>query len=202
VVVVDPETGLPCAPDRVGEIWVAGPSVAQGHWNRPEETERTFRGILADGLAGGLAGSEGPFLRTGDLGFLRGTELFVTGRIKDLIILRGRNLYPQDVELHDLVLLQRGAVPKTSSGKAQRRACRALYLAGDLPAVGRRAAAAETETGADEERPPVEICAGTAPPHDPGAALGRGAPAPPLDAPHRQRRAVHGGAAQRDPGPL
>jgi amino acid adenylation domain-containing protein len=90
VAVVNPETRRELPSDRVGEIWVAGPSVAHGYWERPEETAATFEGRLDTG--------EGPFLRTGDLGFLRGGELFVTGRIKDLIILRGRNLYPQDVE--------------------------------------------------------------------------------------------------------
>ncbi|HYG61640.1 MAG TPA: amino acid adenylation domain-containing protein, partial [Thermoanaerobaculia bacterium] len=90
VVIADPEAHTPCEPGRVGEIWVAGPSVAAGYWGRPEETARTFQARLADG--------RGPFLRTGDLGSLAGGELFVTGRIKDLIILRGRNIYPQDVE--------------------------------------------------------------------------------------------------------
>src|SRR5438105_2482279 len=76
--VVDPDDCTLCPPGHVGEIWVAGPSVAQGYWNQPEETERTFRARLADT-------GEGPFLRTGDLGVLRDGELFVTGRIKDLI---------------------------------------------------------------------------------------------------------------------
>jgi len=89
--VVDPETGSEAAPGAVGEIWVSGPSVASGYWNRPEETAQTFQARLA--------GSEARFLRTGDLGFVAGGELFVTGRIKDLIILRGRNHYPQDLEL-------------------------------------------------------------------------------------------------------
>jgi acyl-CoA synthetase (AMP-forming)/AMP-acid ligase II len=66
--------------------------VAQGYWNRPEETKRIFNAYLADT-------GEGPFLRTGDLGFLRDGELFVTGRLKDLIIIGGRNLYPNDIEL-------------------------------------------------------------------------------------------------------
>jgi acyl-CoA synthetase (AMP-forming)/AMP-acid ligase II len=91
IVIVDPEALTPCAPGVVGEIWVSGPSVAQGYWNRPEETERTFRAHSHTG--------EGPFLRTGDLGFLKDGELFVTGRLKDLIIIGGRNLYPHDIEL-------------------------------------------------------------------------------------------------------
>ncbi len=91
VVIVHPETLQPCLADEVGEIWVSDPSVAQGYWNRPEETLRTFRAYLADT-------ETGPFLRTGDLGFLQDGELFVTGRIKDLIIIRGTNHYPQDIE--------------------------------------------------------------------------------------------------------
>jgi amino acid adenylation domain-containing protein len=92
IVIVDPESLTLCPPHRVGEIWVSGPSVARGYWNNPEETERTFQAYLADT-------GEGPFLRTGDLGFLQDGELFITGRLKDLIIIRGRNYYPQDIEL-------------------------------------------------------------------------------------------------------
>ncbi|WP_019142938.1 AMP-binding protein [Noviherbaspirillum massiliense] len=91
VVVVDPETCLPCSRRRVGEIWIAGSSVAQGYWNRPEETEKVFRARLSE------SGS-GPYLRTGDLGFVKDGELFITGRLKDLIIVNGRNIYPQDIE--------------------------------------------------------------------------------------------------------
>ncbi len=92
VQIVDPARLMGCAPGEVGEIWVAGPSVAQGYWEQPDQTERTFQARLADTGAG-------PFLRSGDLGFLREGELFVTGRLKDLIIIRGRNYYPQDIEL-------------------------------------------------------------------------------------------------------
>ncbi len=185
VAIVDPETRTPAAPDRVGEIWVAGPAVAQGYWGRPEETERTFHATLADT-------GEGPFLRTGDLGFLDDGQLFVAGRIKDLIIIRGANHHPQDIEWtvqashpalrpeagaafsvvidgeeklviaqeverehaagleadeiarvvrqavaesHDLnlfalLLLARGSLPKTASGKIQRQACRGFFLHG------------------------------------------------------------------------
>ncbi|HWP45778.1 MAG TPA: fatty acyl-AMP ligase [Candidatus Limnocylindrales bacterium] len=91
IIIVDPESLTLCSPDRVGEIWVSGPSVAQGYWNRSEETKQTFKAYLADT-------GEGPFLRTGDLGFLKKGELFVTGRLKNLIILGGRNYYPQDIE--------------------------------------------------------------------------------------------------------
>jgi acyl-CoA synthetase (AMP-forming)/AMP-acid ligase II len=189
IVVVHPEKLNRCSPDEVGEIWIAGPSIAHGYWGRPEESRRTFEARFADT-------GEGPFLRTGDLGFVRDGELFITGRLKDLIILHGRNLYPQDLEwtaershpdlqpgcgaafsveeddqerlviayefaprrrpdvaavagavrraiadehgadLHALVLLRPGGVPRTSSGKVRRRDCRAAFLAGTLDAVG------------------------------------------------------------------
>jgi acyl-CoA synthetase (AMP-forming)/AMP-acid ligase II len=209
ILIVHPESLTRCAPDEVGEIWVSSPSVAQSYWNRPEETERTFRACLADT-------GEGPFLRTEDLGFVKDGELFVTGRLKDLIIIGGRNLYPHDIELtveqshpairsgccaafsvdvadeerlivtaeverryqpadrdpqdgeagafpgarprldvealvrsirravaeaHDVrvytvVLLRTGRIPKTPSGKVQRRACRASFLDGTLDRLG------------------------------------------------------------------
>ncbi len=196
VVIVDPATSIECRPDQVGEIWIAGESVAQGYRHRPEESEPTFNAYLDTG--------EGPFLRTGDLGFLKDGELFVTGRVKDLIIISGRNHYPQDIEwtvglshrflrpgcgaavsvggsddeerliviqevdgrhaqelltgpsrglaeltavvrqavarehglqLQDLVLVQHGTVPKTSSGKIRRQTARAQYLNGTLAAL-------------------------------------------------------------------
>ena len=99
IVIVDPESLTLCPVGQVGEIWVSGPSVAQGYWNRPEETAYTFQAYLAD-IGESVAGrSPGPFLRTGDLGFLQDGELFVTGRLKDVVIIRGRNHYPQDIEL-------------------------------------------------------------------------------------------------------
>jgi 8-amino-7-oxononanoate synthase len=91
VIIVNPQTLTPCAPDEVGEIWVSGPSIAQGYWRQPEETKWAFQAYLA--------GGEGPFLRTGDLGFFYEGELFITGRLKDLIIIRGQNYHPQDLEL-------------------------------------------------------------------------------------------------------
>ncbi|MFN9914422.1 MAG: AMP-binding protein, partial [Pirellulaceae bacterium] len=78
--------------EEVGEIWVTGASVTQGYWNQPEATAAAYAGFLQDT-------GEGPFLRTGDLGCLQGEELFITGRLKDLIVIRGRNHYPQDIEL-------------------------------------------------------------------------------------------------------
>jgi acyl-CoA synthetase (AMP-forming)/AMP-acid ligase II len=189
VLIVDP-AGLHPLPDgRVGEIWTSGPHVTAGYWNRPEESKATFGARLADGT--------GPFLRTGDLGFVVEGELYVTGRLKDLIIIRGRNYYPQDIErtidhadplvrpgcgaafavevdgqeglavvqevepagdspdeadrvlaairravranhdlrAHAVVLIPRGEIPKTSSGKLQRARTRELYLAGALPVL-------------------------------------------------------------------
>ncbi|MEG4517833.1 MULTISPECIES: amino acid adenylation domain-containing protein [unclassified Microcoleus] len=189
VAIVNPESLTQCQPQEVGEIWVAGETVARGYWNRPEETEKTFQAYLSDT-------SEGPFLRTGDLGFLRDGELFITGRLKDLIIIRGRNLYPQDIErtaershpslrqaaiaafsvevageeqlvivqelqsrkapdnaeeiisairssiaqeyevqVYGVVLIKPGSIPKTTSGKIQRRAAYADFLADNLEVV-------------------------------------------------------------------
>nr|WP_280801340.1 type I polyketide synthase [Arthrobacter pigmenti] len=88
--IVDPATRVPATDGREGEIWVSSPSVAQGYWNRSDVTRDTFEATMVDGT--------GPFLRTGDLGFLDDGELFVTGRIKDVLIINGRNIYPQDLE--------------------------------------------------------------------------------------------------------
>ncbi|KAG7382078.1 hypothetical protein PHYPSEUDO_005344 [Phytophthora pseudosyringae] len=93
VAVVDPDTKQRLDELQVGEVWVQGPSVAIGYWNRPDYTEEMFRAQLA-----GEKNSKNTYLRTGDMGFLRKGELFVTGRLKDLIIIRGRNVCPQDVE--------------------------------------------------------------------------------------------------------
>jgi amino acid adenylation domain-containing protein len=207
LLVADPETGAPLALGAVGEIWIAGPAVAAGYWGLPEATAAAFGARTPEG--------DGPFLRTGDLGFLaEDGELFVTGRIKDLIILRGRNHYPQDLELtiershpalrpgcgaafsvevegeerlvvvqevrrderevepedvvaavrravadeHEVqveavVLLRPTTIPKTTSGKIQRAACRARFLDGTLDAVGawQAPAAAESATEAPED---------------------------------------------------
>jgi acyl-CoA synthetase (AMP-forming)/AMP-acid ligase II len=90
--IVDPNTETRCPPGRVGEIWVSGPSVGRGYWGHPAETEAIFNARLADK-------GEGPFLRTGDLGFVRNDELFVTGRLKDLIVIQDRLHYPEDIEM-------------------------------------------------------------------------------------------------------
>ncbi|MCC2650942.1 MAG: hypothetical protein K0Q60_1097 [Microvirga sp.] len=92
VLIVDPQNLDPLPENRVGEIWVKGPSVTRGYWNRQEETVQIFQAQVA-------STGEGPFLRTGDLGFVKDGRLFVTGRLKDLIIIRGRNHSPQDIEL-------------------------------------------------------------------------------------------------------
>ncbi|MBD2512834.1 fatty acyl-AMP ligase [Nostoc muscorum FACHB-395] len=91
IAIANPETLIRCTADEIGEIWVAGSSITQGYWNRLELTEQVFRANLAD--------SKRQFFRTGDLGFLHNGELFITGRLKDLIIIHGRNHYPQDIEM-------------------------------------------------------------------------------------------------------
>jgi acyl-CoA synthetase (AMP-forming)/AMP-acid ligase II len=91
IVIVNPATCKACSHEEVGEIWVASPSVARGYWNRQRDNELTFQATVTDS-------GEGPFLRTGDLGFLRDNNLFITGRIKDVIIIRGGKFYPQDIE--------------------------------------------------------------------------------------------------------
>ena len=107
IVIVDPETSRPCRPDTIGEIWVGGPTVGDGYWRRPDATAEAFGATLESG------GTES-FLRTGDLGVFVEGELFVTGRIKDLIILSGVNHYPQDIEraaqgAHDALRTDGGA---------------------------------------------------------------------------------------------
>ncbi|MBQ3389163.1 MAG: aminotransferase class I/II-fold pyridoxal phosphate-dependent enzyme [Thermoguttaceae bacterium] len=197
--IVDPETKKVCPDNKVGEIWTSSPSVAKGYWKNPAATEETFHAYTSDT-------KEGPFMRTGDLGFMSGGELFVTGRIKDLIILRGVNVYPQDIEataqhtvpdllrvnaggafmvgadneeklvliqeverrfkegdekrifpeirkaiaiehevpIDTIVLVRSGSVPKTSSGKVQRHACREGFLKNELNEVARWSLAEET----------------------------------------------------------
>ncbi|MEA2176655.1 MAG: hypothetical protein QOD00_4247, partial [Blastocatellia bacterium] len=199
LLIVHPESLRRCGPGEVGEVWVSSPSVAGGYWNNAPETERTFGAYLSDT-------GDGPFLRTGDLGSLYEGELFLTGRLKDLIIIRGLNHYPQDIELsverchpslrpgcgaafhvradgqeqlvivqeveprltadlstiinsireavseehevqaHDIVLLKAGTIPKTSSGKIQRRACRAMFLEESLEPVAEWHATLDSET--------------------------------------------------------
>lgn len=189
VQIVDPQTCEALRDGVVGEIWVRSPSVATGYWGKPELSEQVFRARLAQ--------SDAAYLRTGDLGFIRDGELFVTGRLKELIVLRGVNYYPEDIEVafemahprlrlgcavafsveqegeerlvvvqevdstrdlpageistairnavaeqlqlqvHEVVLIEPGTLPKTSSGKLQRNLARARYEQGELAIVER-----------------------------------------------------------------
>jgi acyl-CoA synthetase (AMP-forming)/AMP-acid ligase II len=91
-IIVNPDTLLKCNTNEIGEIWVKGPSVAAGYYNNETETQKAFNAVLSDTGAG-------PYLRTGDLGFLLDDIIYITGRIKDLIIINGQNHYPHDLEL-------------------------------------------------------------------------------------------------------
>ncbi|MCV7099240.1 type I polyketide synthase [Mycobacterium palustre] len=93
--IVDPETSIECPPGTVGEIWVHGDNVCEGYWQKPEETQRTFGATIVGPSAGT---PDGPWLRTGDLGFFSDGEMFIVGRIKDLLIVYGRNHAPDDIE--------------------------------------------------------------------------------------------------------
>jgi acyl-CoA synthetase (AMP-forming)/AMP-acid ligase II len=198
IIIVNPETKTQCKSDalgageanRIGEIWAAGASIGTGYYQREEQTEATFRATLADN-------PNKTYLRTGDLGFIKDGELYITGRIKDMMILWGRNHYPQHIEetvadchpalrlnhgaafsvevggeeqlvvAHEInrtdlrslnaeevigairlavgeqnmanvfavALLKTGSIPKTSSGKIQRRACQSMFLDGSLNTV-------------------------------------------------------------------
>lgn len=88
--IVDGASGVECPAGRVGEIWLSGACISRGYWNAESENEKVFGAMLTTG--------EGPYMRTGDLGFVNGGELYVTGRIKDMLVVRGRNYYPQDIE--------------------------------------------------------------------------------------------------------
>ncbi|MBE9215021.1 AMP-binding protein [Plectonema cf. radiosum LEGE 06105] len=198
VVIVNPDNFNPCSENQVGEIWVRGESIAQGYWGKIQETAETFKAKIGEGAE---EVEEKSYLRTGDLGFIREGELYITGRIKDTIIIRGLNYYPQDIELtveqshpslqpgcgaafgveiaerakeeglvivqevkregwrsvevenvissiisavsqqyqlqvYAVVLLKPGSIPKTTSGKIQRYACRAGFENGSLNRIG------------------------------------------------------------------
>lgn len=190
VIIVNPETKIQCESDRVGEIWATGAGIGKGYYQREEQTEATFQATLADK-------PNKTYLRTGDLGFIKEGELYITGRIKDMMILWGRNHYPQHIEetvetchpalrpnhgaafsvdvggeeqlviAHEInrtdirnlnpeevigairlavgeqnmanvfavALLKTGSIPKTSSGKIQRKACQSMFLDGSLNAI-------------------------------------------------------------------
>ncbi|MFE3289374.1 fatty acyl-AMP ligase [Rhodococcus sp. NPDC059234] len=132
--IVDPDTGIALPDNRVGEVWIRGSSVTAGYWNRPDETDERF---------GAHLGGEGPFLRTGDLGLRHRDELFVTGRLTDLLIVNGRNLYPQDVEevvreVHPALEAAAGVAFSVETGDRERllviQEVRTSLLAGLAPA--------------------------------------------------------------------
>lgn len=184
--IVDPQAGTELPAGSIGEIWVRGENVCLGYWRKPEQTEEVFNAFLESPSAGT---DRGPWLRTGDLGFISDGELFIMGRLKDLLIVRGRNHYPDDIEgtiqeisggrvaaisveqdrteqlvaiveakrrgdtdedvaahfadlknritsaistahgisAADLVLVPRGSIPITTSGKVRRASCAELY---------------------------------------------------------------------------
>ncbi|WP_369387666.1 aminotransferase class I/II-fold pyridoxal phosphate-dependent enzyme [Streptomyces sp. CG1] len=207
VAVVDPDTRRALPDGRIGEIWTAGPSVARGYWRRPDATRDTFQARL-DPRSGTR------YLRTGDLGFLRDGELYVTGRTKDVVVVQGRNYFPHDIELtvekaddrfrpnagaafgivlddtehlvvayevdsravaddpasmlaklraaiqlehevapHAVLLLKRGAVHRTTSGKVQRAACRQDLMALGLPVIAASVVRAEPTVDPGEVGP-------------------------------------------------
>jgi len=123
IVIVDPATRRPSEVGEVGEIWLAGGSIAQGYLSGPAESAETFSAFLE---GAGAETRRGPFLRTGDLGFQMEGELFITGRLKDLIVIRGRNYYPEDIEAtvqdsHPALMRGRGAAfAGTPSGGSER----------------------------------------------------------------------------------
>jgi amino acid adenylation domain-containing protein len=216
--IVDPETFRPCVHGHIGEIWVAGPSVGRGYWNQREETAAHFAASFE-----GQTDRTTHYLRTGDLGFLWRDELFITGRRKDLILVHGRNIYPQDLELtaemahstvrqagviaisvdkgsresvvmlvecsrrptpdvvrdlldnvnkqiamahhidlHEVVPLRAGSLPRTSSGKPRRSAARQLYLQGALEPMRleARSPASDTLDDAAPDAALIETIAG------------------------------------------
>ncbi|MEM9590372.1 MAG: AMP-binding protein [Pseudomonadota bacterium] len=114
--IVDPDTGIQAADGRTGEIWCAGAGRAMGYWEKPKENSEIFDARLVD-----APGVDKPFLRTGDIGFMQDDELFVCGRLKDMIIIRGQNIYPEDIEALALQVypeLRRNGVVAFSSGDA------------------------------------------------------------------------------------
>ncbi|MFJ4192152.1 amino acid adenylation domain-containing protein [Kitasatospora sp. NPDC089509] len=168
--IVDPVTRRPVPVGAIGEIWLSGPSVAQGYWNRPEHSAATFGARLADEET---ADDEGPtFLRTGDLGLLRDGELYVTGRLKDLVIVRGRNHYPQDIEqtvaaVHPALRANCGAAVQVElAGAAELVIVHEVsrdHQDGDLPALARAVREAVAEAHGVRPAAVVLIRAATLP---------------------------------------
>lgn len=200
VKIVDLKTKEIVTENKVGEIWISGPSVAKGYWNNEEQTNESFKALLSNE-------EKDEFLRTGDLGFLSDGQLYITGRLKDLIIIRGKNYYPNDIErtvdhshqslrvgfgaaiavnngkeenlvivqeverryrrnldieavtasirkavmaehglsIHQVILLKTGSIPKTSSGKVQRHACKTAFIEGDLKTIDSRSPQKESK---------------------------------------------------------
>lgn len=228
VKIVHPHSLEPCVDHQIGEVWVRGNSVAQGYWRKPEVNQGIFQATTAE--------DPHPYLRTGDLGFLSDGELYITGRLKDLLIIRGRNHYPQDIELtvencheaiatgvgaavsinvgdeeelviiqevkrtyvrklkdqsvveaitqaikqaiaetHELlpqaiVLIKTGSIPRTSSGKVRRHACKQAFLDGQLKVLGQWSQQApltenlaQVVQGQGKSAPPRPLIAGGAP---------------------------------------
>ncbi|WGS51167.1 cytochrome P450 [Paraburkholderia sp. D15] len=251
--IVEPRTSCRLPEGRIGEIWVHGPHIPHAYWNQPAASGATLRARLADENASadtGSAATASPsanaptWLRTGDLGFLLDGELFITGRLKDVLVLRGRNLYPQDVErhaeqafaglrpnasaaiagdagqivliqeversarrnidvqaavrtirravlhefeftLHDIVLVEPGSIPKTSSGKIRRAETRARLLAGTLD----RLAPIRTSPAMSTRAPPQVFT--YAPAHEPAD---KRADQPTHDAPDGTRATIQDAA--------
>jgi long-chain fatty acid adenylyltransferase FadD28 len=131
--IADPDTSAECPETTVGEIWVHGDNVAAGYWAKTQESERTFGGVLVDRSAGT---PKGPWLRTGDLGFISQGELFIVGRIKDLLIVHGRNHAPDDIELTiQEVIGGRVAAISVAEGRSEKLvAVIELKKRGDSPA--------------------------------------------------------------------
>lgn len=203
IAIVDPSSKQKIPDDTLGEIWLKGPSVAKGYWNKPEETKLTFQAYTDE--------NEGPYLRSGDLGFKHQGQLFIFGRIKDIMIIRGRQYAPQDIEysvqnahevikkgniaafsvdidsverlvivaelstepgsdacdqlinkmirtisdeyqlaVYEIVLIKPKSIPKTTSGKIQRYACKRAYLNHELESI------ASWRTPAVDVSPPMD----------------------------------------------
>ncbi len=189
IAIVNPESMRECSEREIGEIWASGPSISRGYWGRQAESQELFQAKIKEGDGAG-------YLRTGDLGFVLENEVFVVGRCKDLVVIRGRNYYPDDIELtvaacnphsstrevaafsiegdegerlvivqeeaartssaeldkiiqtvcetvaathdvevHGILLTRTGSLPRTPSGKIQRRLARERYLSKELPVV-------------------------------------------------------------------
>jgi amino acid adenylation domain-containing protein len=205
ILIVNPENLCSVKEDEIGEIWVSSPGVSSGYYNQEKNSKDIFQAYTSDT-------KEGPFLRTGDLGFIKDNELFVTGRLKDLLIIRGSNHYPQDLEytvekctdtvresfgaafqveidgqdevvivyeikprkeinweevaqeirrsvseshelkVYEIAFIKAKTIPKTSSGKIQRRAAKQLYLNNELEIIYKSKYSADTQFVGSKEK--------------------------------------------------